>query len=170
MKRTIWREWVCCALVCCGGALLLASGATQAEEAATLYNRIGGKDGTTAITKDLIARAQADARIAKKFARSDAERLQRNLRDYLCVVLEGDCGYDGENLKNVHKGLGITGSEFDAFMEDFAAALDAQKIVDPDKAAVLKAFASSRGTVVEVPGKNTGTELPGAFKPAPPLK
>ena len=160
MKKTIW----------CGMVLLLATAAVRAEDAATLYSRIGGKDATAAITKDLIARVQADERIAKKFAHSDADRLQTNLRNYLCVILDGDCNYGGENLKTVHKGLGITSGEFDAFMEDFAAALDKQMIVDPDRAAVLKAFASSRPAVTEVAAKTTGTEVPAGFKPAPALK
>jgi hemoglobin len=156
-----------CAL---GLALLWLAGAARAEDAPTLYTRIGGKDATFAITKDLVARVQADERISKKFARSDAGRLETNLRGYLCVILEGECNYNGEQLKTVHKGLGITSGEFDAFMEDFGAALDQQKIVDPDKASVLKAFASSRASVIESPAKTTGTELPAAFKPAPPLK
>lgn len=158
MQKSIWFA----------GALLTSSVA-MAGNADTLYGRIGGKEATLAITKDLIARVKADARIAKKFARSDAPRLEYNLNGYICIVLEGDCGYAGENLKTAHKGMGVTAAEFDAFMEDVGAALDQQKIVDPDRAAVLKALGSSRATVVEVQGKNTGTELPAGFKPAPPL-
>ena len=155
------------------GAALMAfmlAGIGLAAEGGTLFERIGGKDATFAITKDLITRVKADPRIAKKFARSDEERLQYSISGYLCIVLDGDCNYPGESLKNAHQGLGVTAGEFDAFMEDLGAALDERKIVDPDRAAVLKALASARATVVESQAKTTGTDLPASFRPAPPLK
>src|SRR2546421_7932515 len=61
---------------------------TYAQEK-SLYDRLGGQPAIDAVVKDFGGRVLADTRINKKFAKSDANRLIKNLTDFVCVAAGG---------------------------------------------------------------------------------
>ena len=79
----------------------------------------------------------------------------------------GPCVYTGREMKEAHAGMGVTGGEFDAMVEDLVSTLDEFKVAKEDQRQVLRFFESLRGEVIEVESAETGTALPDTFQAAP---
>jgi hemoglobin len=114
-------------------------------------------------------RAAKDNRINQKFARTNLERLTKEFVDQLCQDTGGPCTYTGPSMKASHTNMGVTSGEFDAFVEDFVATLNDFNVGRAEQDELLSDLAPMRGDIVEVDSSQTGTPLPSAFKPAPPL-
>jgi truncated hemoglobin YjbI len=143
-----------------------AAASTQSK---SLYERLGGKDAISAVVDDFATNVLGDSRINKKFARTDAPRLLANLKDFVCFATGGPCQYTGLDMKTSHKNMGTTGGEFTALVENLVKTLNKFKVPQAEQNELLGALAGLRGDIVEVESNATGTELPAAFKPAPPL-
>lgn len=145
------------------------SGAVSAQEK-TLYERLGGQPAVEAVVKDFAGRALADERINKKFAKSNADRLVKNLIDFVCAATGGPCQYNGQSMKEAHKHMAVTEGEFNALVEDLVATLKKFNVPEKEQNELLKALGGLAKDIVEKKGDKTGTDLPSNFKPAPPLK
>ena len=148
--------------------MALAVGSYAQEK--SLYDRLGGQPAIDAVVKDFAGRALADARINKKFAKSDANRLIKNLTDFVCVATGGPCKYKGEDMKKAHKNMAVTQGEFNALVEDLVATLDKFNVPAKEKGELLAKLGPLGGDIVEKKTNDTGTALPAKFKPAPPIK
>lgn len=149
---------------------VLAVSISAFSQEKSLYDRLGGKAALDAVVGDFATRVLADARINKKFARSDAPRLIKNLTDFMCNATGGGCAYTGLDMKKSHKNMGVTTGEFNALVEDLVATLDKFNVPAKEKGEVLAALGPLSKQIVEKKNDSTGTELPRKFKPAPPLK
>jgi hemoglobin len=137
--------------------------------AQSLYERLGGTDGITAVARAFEERAGKDNRISQKFARTNFERLTKEFVDQLCQDSGGPCTYTGLSMKASHTNMGVTSGEFDAFVEDFVATLNDFNVGKTERDELLSDLAPMRSDIVEVDSPQVGTPLPAAFKPAPPL-
>src|SRR5205085_8914630 len=90
----------------------------------SLYDRLGGQPAIEAVVKNFAGRVLADTRVNKKFAHSNADRLVKNLTDFVCNATGGPCKYEGLSMKKSHKNMGVTKGEFDALVGDLVATLD----------------------------------------------
>ena len=151
-------------------ALILVVGSTALAQKKTLFERLGGKPGVTAVVDEFVARCVLDRRINKKFAKSDAFRLKAMLFDQLCNATGGGCEYRGRDMKAAHQSMGVTEGEFNAVVENLVGALDKFKVGQADKDELLNLLSPMKPAIVEVNSKDTGTALPSTFKPAPSLK
>ena len=96
------------------GAMGLAQ--TQAAPAPSLYKRLGGYDAIAAVTDDFVSRLVNDKVVGRYLvglSDSSKARLRQHFVDQLCAATGGPCIYVGRDMKTVHKGLGITGAEWD---------------------------------------------------------
>ena len=152
---------------CC---LLAALSAVALAQEKSLYDRLGGEKAIAAVVNEFAGNVLADARINKKFAKSDKERLVTNLNGFICSATGGPCKYEGESMKEAHHHMGVTEGEFNALVEDLVKALDKFNVPAKEKNEFLGALGPLKPQIVEVNGTATGTELPKKFKPAPPLK
>lgn len=154
-----------------GAAASSVAASPAPAKTGSLYDRLGGMPAISAVVDDFAGNALADPRINKKFARSDATRLVANLKDFVCNATGGPCQYKGLNMKEAHKHMRVTGGEFKALVEDLVKSLDKFKVGEREKRELLSALATMRGDIVrsKYDTTATGTELPGKFKPAPPL-
>ncbi len=134
-----------------------------------LYERLGGTDGIKAVAQAFEQRAGKDDRINQKFARTNFERLTKEFVDQLCQDTGGPCSYSGLSMKQSHTNMGVTSGEFDAFVEDFVATLNDFNVGKAEQDELLSDLAPMRDDIVEVDSPDTGTPLPAAFTPAPPL-
>jgi hemoglobin len=148
--------------------LTLSLSAVAAAQEKSLYERLGGQPAVEAVVKDFAGRVLKDDRVNKKFAKSDANRLVKNLIDFVCSATGGPCEYKGLSMKEAHKNMGVTEGEFKALVEDLVATLDHFKVPEKEKGELLKALGPLAGDIVEKKNDKTGTELPSKFKPAPP--
>ena len=135
----------------------------------SLYERLGGTEGITAAARAFEERAAKDNRINQKFARTDLERLTKEFVDQLCQDSGGPCTYTGLSMKTAHTNMGVTGGEFDAFVEDFVTTLNDFHVGKAEQDELLSDLAPMRGDIVEVDSPEVGTPLPSSFSPAPPL-
>jgi hemoglobin len=134
--------------------------------AKSLYERLGGQAAITAVVDSFVARVAADARINKKFARSDVGRVKTMLVDQICATAGGPCTYSGRSMKEAHANMGVTEGEFNALVEDLVTTLKSFNVPDKEQNELLGALGTMKGDIVEVPGPATGTALPKNFVPA----
>ena len=136
----------------------------------SLYDRLGGKTAITAVVDTFVPHVAADARINKKFAKTNIPRVKTELVDQVCAATGGPCAYTGRSMKEAHHNMKVTDGEFDALVADLTTALNDYKVPDREKNELLGTLATMKADIVEVHSNATGTALPANFKPAPPLK
>jgi hemoglobin len=135
----------------------------------SLYERLGGLEAINAVARAFEERAGKDDRINQKFARTNLDRLTKEFVDQLCQDTGGPCTYTGRSMKETHLHMGVTSGEWDAFMEDLVATLDGFDVPKAEQDELLNLLRPMRAEIVEVESSQTGTPLPSAFTPGPPL-
>jgi len=153
-----------------GGDTMGATAMSDTAANKSLYDRLRGKSAITAVVDTFVARVAADARINKKFARSDIPRVKVMLVDQICAQTGGPCTYTGRTMKEAHRNMGVTEGEFNALVEDLVAALNTFKVPAKEQHELLAALGAMKSDIVAVQSPATGTRLPASFKPAPALK
>ena len=134
--------------------------------AKSLYDRLGGKAAITSVVDSFVARVAADARINKKFAKSDVNRVKAMLVDQICTQTGGPCTYSGRSMKEAHANMGVTDGEFNALVEDLVTTLKSFNVPEKEQNELITALGTMKGDIVEVQGPATGTPLPRNFVPA----
>ena len=122
----------------------------------SLYDRLGKKKAITAVVDEFVARAAADNRINKFFAATAADparlkKFKANLVDQICEASGGPCKYKGKDMKAAHMGMGVSGADFTALVEDLSGALDKFKVGAQEKDQLLGALAPMKTQIVEKP-------------------
>jgi len=135
----------------------------------SLYERLGGVDAITAVTRAAVDRQMKDDRINQKYARTNVDRLIKEFVDQICQATGGPCTYTGRSMMEAHHNMGVTNGEFQAFVEDVVAVLDGFKVGKAEQDELLNILAPLQGEIVEVDSDQVGTPLPSAFTPAPAL-
>jgi hemoglobin len=147
--------------------------AAPAEEVGTvdgsLYERLGGVDAITAVTRAAVDRQMKDDRINQKSARTYVDRLIKEFVDQICQATGGPCTYTGRSMTEAHHNMGVTSGEFQAIVEDVVAVLDDFKVGKAEQDELLNILAPLQGEIVEVDSTQVGTPLPSSFIPAPAL-
>ena len=126
----------------------------QAMKEKSLYDRLGGKKAITAVVDEFVGRVAADTRINAFFAATaaDARRLatfKSKLVDQICEASGGPCKYTGKDMKSAHMGMGISGGDFNALVEDLVSALDKFKVPQHEKDQLLGALTPMKTDIVE---------------------
>ena len=137
------------------GLLLAAAGCTydggmtqKSTMTPTLYERLGGKGAITAVVDDFVGRVAADKRINGKFAFANIPRLKMLLVEQICAASGGPCAYTGRDMKTAHAGMGITGAQFDALVEDLVTTLDKFKVPAREKNELLSVLGPMKSDIV----------------------
>ena len=146
-----------------------ADSAAAAAAPRSLFDRLGGLNAITTVVDTFIAKAAADTRINKKFAKTNIPRLRFHLIEQVCNVTGGPCDYTGRDMPTTHRNMGVTDGEFDALVEDLSATLDQLGVPAAEQNELLGILGPLRTQIVTTPGAATGTALPAAFQPAAPL-
>src|SRR6476660_341710 len=135
----------------------------------SLYDRLGGQGAIKAVVDDFVARCAGDRRINPKFARTDIARLKAMLVEQVSAATGGPVEYTGRGMRETHRGMQVTGGEFEALVEDLVATLTQFNVPDLAQSELLGVLGPLRGDIVEVETSATGTPLPDSYQPAPPL-
>lgn len=91
------------------------------------------------------------------------------LVDQICEATGGPCSYTGRDMKEAHTHMGVTAAEFDAQVDALVASLNHFDVPQAEQDELLALLAPMRDDIVEVESEETGTPLPAAYSPAPPL-
>lgn len=152
-----------------GGAGNGTNKAAQVEGKLSLFDRLGGEAGITAIVDDFTPRVLQDPRVnwerndvkSTGFSlrkRSDTEpwnasaakvvTLKKHLVQFIVLATGGPAKYDGKDMKAVHSGMHIENPEFDAVLGDLKASLDRLQIPNKEQKELLSIVESTRPLIV----------------------
>jgi hemoglobin len=129
-------------------ALLSACAAETVRTPTTLYDQLGGEKGVAALTDASIDHYAADPRVAPTFAHTDIRRFRRMFALYICQVADGPCHYTGDSMAEVHRGMNLSETQFNAVVEDLTAAMTSLSIPVRVQNRLLKRLAQVRGDVI----------------------
>jgi hemoglobin len=142
----------------CLGVLFVSVLAFGQEKAASagpsLYKRLGGYDAIAAVTDDMIGRLVSDAQLARFFvgmSNDSKSRLRQRFVEEICAATGGPCVYTGRDMKTVHKGLGITESDWTLAVKHLIDTLDKFKVPQKEKDELVAIVASTKKDIVEKP-------------------
>ena len=133
---------------------LVVAAPTFAQQAPTLYKRLGGYDAIAAVSDDFLGRLSTDPQFVKFFVGHSTEsvkRIRQLVVDQLCAATGGPCVYIGRDMKTSHAGLGITEKDWDASVRHLVAALDKFNVPAKEKDDVLGAIGGLKKDIVEKP-------------------
>jgi hemoglobin len=147
-----YRAWVM--------AAALLAGAVSAEASASLYDRLGGDAGVTAIADRLIDRAAADPVTGSSFADARLRRIKQLLAEQICELSGGPCRYSGETMERTHAGLHISQAMFYRMVEILRDVLHERHVDSRSTNELLRLLAPMKRDVVEHASAAIGT--PGA--------
>lgn len=142
------------ALLAVGAPSLVHAQGVEYPAPKSLYERLGGKPAIAAVVDEFVARVAADSRINKFFAATAADparlaAFKGKLVDQICEASGGPCKYTGKDMKSAHMGMGISGADFGALVQDLVAALDKFKVPAKEKGELLGALGPMQPQIVE---------------------
>ena len=141
---------------------LLCCAALSAAAGSTLYTRLGGQSGVTAIADALIDRAAKDPVAGRSFAGSNLNRIKTLLAEQLCDLSGGPCHYSGDPMKQVHGGHRISEAEFNRTVESLQAVLKERHVDLRSRNQLLRLLAPMKRDIVE------HTQIAGQPRPSAP--
>ena len=115
---------------------------------ASLYERLGGRPGITAVLKDFSHLLTQDERINGFFIGVDLERVDQMLYEQICEVTGGPCKYTGREMKSLHTGMNITEAQFNALVEDLARSLSQNGVAMKEQQELLSILGSLKNEIV----------------------
>ncbi len=139
----------------------------EEERKLTLFERLGGENGVTAIVDDFTQRALNDPRVnwdrkgvkrSRIFGRDQSvawtpneqnvATLKKHIVQFLALATGGPAQYDGKDIAAAHSGMKITNAEFDAAVGDLKASLDKLQIATKEQKELLAILESTRPQIV----------------------
>lgn len=112
------RHFIIPALSCVG---LVACQTTPSPQ--TLYDKLGGDVGVTAIVSGTLDYTLKDDRIAHTFENSNVPRVEKLIVEQICELADGPCTYSGQTMERSHRGLALTSLHFNALVENMQKAM-----------------------------------------------
>lgn len=122
---------------------------------ATLFERLGGAAGISAIVDTLVAAHLENPVIRARFLpyADSAERLQA-IKGHVCTFLEAGSGgpraYTGRAMRDTHRGMNINEAEFIATVDDILLALRKNGVDETTQKDVLAIAYSLKGEIVHL--------------------
>ena len=120
----------------------------------SLYERLGKKKAITAVVDEFVNIVAADGRINSFFKKTASDpkvlaSFKGKLVDQICQGTGGPCKYKGKDMKSAHMGMGISGGDFGALVEDLIAALNKFNVPEAEKNELLSILGPMKGDIVE---------------------
>ncbi len=117
----------------------------------SLYDRLGGAAGISAIVDDVVANHLANPAVQARFmAVKDIDHLKKMAREFFGAGSGGPEPYTGRDMLTTHRGMNVSEQEYLAVMDDILAALDTRKIDEETKKDVLAILYSLKGQIIRV--------------------
>ncbi len=132
----------------------------------SLYDRVGGEKGISAVVDDALKFIVADKRINAFFAKADAGKLGKLLKDQFCQATGGPCKYTGRDMKTAHAGAGIQEKHWNAFVENLRRSMNKNKVKTKEKNELVALLGTMKKDIVE-PAKQTPAKAPATAPKAP---
>ncbi|MBX7041881.1 MAG: group 1 truncated hemoglobin [Ignavibacteria bacterium] len=134
------------ALVC----ILAGSAVSRSQE--SLYKRLGGYDAIAAVTDDFVGRLIMNKDMSRFFTGTSDDsriRIRQHIIDFFCMKTGGPCGYTGRSMKDSHKGLKISESDWNIAAGLLVETLDNFKLPEKEKNEFLGLVIETKSDIVE---------------------
>lgn len=128
-------------------ALLTCAGSAAAGN--SLYERLGGEPGVSAISNRLIDLVAADPLTGPSFADTRLSRIKALLAEQICELSGGPCRYSGDSMKRSHAGLHISQAMFYRMVETLRVVLHERHVDQRSTNELLRLLAPMKRDVVE---------------------
>ena len=119
----------------------------------TLYERLGGYDAIVAFVNDLMPRLESDSQLGRFWQNRGTDGIQREkqlLIDYLSAKAGGPLYYTGRDMRTSHVGMGITESDWSAFLGHAGETMQALAIPQRECDDVVTFVLSLKGDIVGI--------------------
>lgn len=116
----------------------------------SLFERLGGNQGITAIANDVVDNHLANKAIASRFAESDITAMKNAAATFFITGTGGENVYKGKDMLSAHKGMNISAAEFMAVLDDSLAALEKNNVGQREQEEVLYVLYSMRSSILHV--------------------
>jgi hemoglobin len=138
------------ALVCITGMIHAQS---APPETSTLFERLGGTSGVTAIVDDVIEAHMNNPAINARFLpyQDQPERfakIRQHTIEFFSAGSGGPVEYTGRDMVTTHQGMNISAAEYMHVMDDIMGVLDKHQIDEESKKDVLAILWSLKGMVM----------------------
>jgi len=122
-------------------------------ETTTLFERLGGTTGITAIVDDVIEAHMNNPAISARFNPylDQPERLakiRQNTIDFFSAGSGGSVKYNGRDMQTTHQGMNISAAEYMHVIDDIMGVLEKHHIDDESKKDVLAILWSLKETIM----------------------
>ncbi|MBY6063409.1 group I truncated hemoglobin [Pseudidiomarina sediminum] len=133
-----------CLVIC-----LCVWSATSAGQATSLYDELGQQAGIDALMTKFVLAIAEDERVVDHFRNVDIDRFHRMIGQHICALAGGPCVYQGASMTEVHRGMAISRSEFNAIVENLIAAMEQQQLAVGTQNKLLAKLAAFQADIVQ---------------------
>jgi len=122
--------------------------------ARTAWDRMGGERGVRKVVDDLADAVTKDTKVdffrggKYKPTPEEVARMKRNIVEQISSVTGGPLAYEGKSMVEVHKDMGITNAQFDAFVNDFRGVLRKNNVDPKDADDLVSKVEATRKEIV----------------------
>jgi hemoglobin len=131
-----------------GAVLLVLSACTAVKPEKNLYQALGEYAGIETIVHELIVIIATDERVKPRYKGVNMKRFKQGLSDYICMLADGPCKYQGDSMQQVHAGHFYTNTEFNAIVDNLILAMEKRSIPVATQNRLLKRLAPSYKDIV----------------------
>ena len=129
--------------------------ATTTAQKQTLYERLGKKEGITALVDDIVEAHMNNPVVKPRFQpyRDQADNLKlikEHTVDFFCAGSGGLEQYTGWDMLAAHKGMNISEQEFIAVLDDILHVLDQHGVDEASRKDVLAIAYSLKDDIIRV--------------------
>ena len=113
---------------------------------------MGGYDSIAAITDDFLSNLVAHPQMKRFFfGASESTRTQRRqyIVDFICFKTGGPCAYTGRTMKDSHKGLSISESDWDTLSDLFLQSLNKYGLQNKETEDLRDFISSLKSDIIE---------------------
>ncbi len=118
---------------------------------ATLYDRLGEREGIRAVVDDFYDRLAADDDLGPFFETADMELLRKTQTDFLCEAAGGPETYDATPVREAHLDVPFTPEDIQRAVTLLYESLDAFDVPDEDADTVVQAVAAYEEELLATP-------------------
>jgi hemoglobin len=126
-----------------------------------VWAKLGGEEKVTKIVDDWVSFVAQDPRVdftrgeKYKIDEEGMAKLKKNLVDWISQATGGPRKYTGKSMKEIHKDMGITVIEFNAFVRVLQKALDKNKVSEEVMQILLDEVKKTQDEIVETKTQKT---------------
>lgn len=118
----------------------------------SLYERLGGYEGITAIVEEFMPRLKGDPQLGRFWQNRGDDGVAREyqlLIDFMCSSAGGSTYYAGRDMKTAHKGMKINESDWSILLGHCAATMEAVEASQQECDEVVAFLSSFKNEIVE---------------------